>query len=104
MDEAQKALQFVSISSDGNVNLWTLTKSELIPECLMKLRVVKAGESPEEDPMASGPAGGCCMDFCKVGHSPPQHPAIRLHGPRSRFLLFLQSPETALPLQYLPLS
>ncbi|KAG2499404.1 hypothetical protein HYH03_002978 [Edaphochlamys debaryana] len=66
VDEAQKTLQFVSISSDGNVNLWTLTKSELIPECLMKLRVVKAGEPTEEDPMATGPAGGCCMDFCKM--------------------------------------
>ncbi|EFJ48219.1 hypothetical protein VOLCADRAFT_81277 [Volvox carteri f. nagariensis] len=66
VDEAQKALHFVSISSDGNVNLWTLTKSELIPECLMKLRVVKAGETSEEDPTASGPAGGCCMDFCKM--------------------------------------
>ncbi|PNW75678.1 hypothetical protein CHLRE_12g536550v5 [Chlamydomonas reinhardtii] len=66
-DDAQKSLQFVSISSDGAVNLWTLTKSELIPECLMKLRVVRAGEtSEEEDPNASGPAGGCCMDFCKM--------------------------------------
>lgn len=66
VDEANKALQFVSISSDGNVNLWTLTKSELVPENLMKLRVVKAGDAFEDDPMANGPAGGCCMDFCKV--------------------------------------
>ncbi|PNH05389.1 Dynein, intermediate chain, flagellar outer arm [Tetrabaena socialis] len=67
VDEGSKALQFVSISSDGSVNLWTLTKSELIPECLMKLRVVQEGAEPsEDDPAASGPAGGCCMDFCKM--------------------------------------
>lgn len=66
VDEANKGLQFVSISSDGNVNLWILTKSELVPENLMKLRVVKEGDALEDDPAASGPAGGCCMDFCKV--------------------------------------
>jgi hypothetical protein len=42
VDEAQKALQFVSISSDGNVNVWTMNKSELTHESLMKLRVVSA--------------------------------------------------------------
>lgn len=68
IDEAQKGLQFVSISSDGNVNLWILTKSELVPEHLMKLRVVKAGDALEDDPAANGPAGGCCMDFCKARH------------------------------------
>ena len=39
MDEAQKALQFVSISSDGDINLWTMNKSELTHEKLMKLKV-----------------------------------------------------------------
>ena len=39
VDEAQKALQFVSISSDGDINLWTMNKSELTHEILMKLKV-----------------------------------------------------------------
>mmetsp|Transcript_11102 Transcript_11102/g.19346 ORF Transcript_11102/g.19346 Transcript_11102/m.19346 type:complete len:707 (+) Transcript_11102:95-2215(+) len=78
-DEAQKALQFVSISSDGNVNLWTMNKSELTHESLMKLRVVTGkagggkadeGSSPaggDEDAAAGagGLAGGCCLDFKK---------------------------------------
>lgn len=74
MDEAQKALQFVSISSDGNVNLWTMNKSELTHEHLMKLKVVKAGPKGqaeeaaggEDDSVSSSTAGGCCMDFSKV--------------------------------------
>lgn len=72
MDEAQKALQFVSISSDGTINLWTMNKSELTHEVLMKLTMVpKKGEQAsgqEDDSAALGnmPAGGCCMDFCKV--------------------------------------
>ena len=74
VDEAQKALQFVSISSDGNVNLWTMNKSELTHEHLMKLKVVQAGPKGqaeeaaggEDGSAASSAAGGCCMDFSKV--------------------------------------
>jgi len=82
VDEAQKALQFVSISSDGNVNLWTMNKSELTHENLMKLKVAKPhvhgaggagpgakGQAPpleEEEPTTTAAtAGGSCMDFCK---------------------------------------
>ena len=64
-------MQFVSISSDGNINLWTMNKSELTHENLMKLRVVPANgkeDAPpsEEDSIASSVAGGSCMDFSKV--------------------------------------
>ena len=71
VDETQKVLQFVSISSDGNVNLWTLNKSELTHESLMKLKVVRGGangaaaEAEEDASVSTSTAGGCCMDFCK---------------------------------------
>lgn len=67
-DEALKALQFVSISSDGNVNLWTMNKSELTHEDLMKLKVVRPGKQPGEEGGGEegGIAGGCCLDFCKM--------------------------------------
>jgi len=70
VDETQKVLQFVSISSDGNVNLWTMNKSELTHESLMKLKVVHAtngaaAETEEDSSVSTSTAGGCCMDFCK---------------------------------------
>lgn len=71
VDEAQKALQFVTISSDGCVNIWTLNKSELTHEFLMKLRKEggesKGDEGGEEAAAAGGGgmSGGCCMDFNK---------------------------------------
>jgi dynein intermediate chain 1 len=46
VDDAQKALQFVTISSDGCINIWTLNKSELTHEFLMKLR--KEGKEGDE--------------------------------------------------------
>ena len=83
MDDAQKALQFVTVSSDGCVNIWTMNKSELTHEFLMKLRkegsglAAKdgaeakepgAGLAAEEEAAAAGVgglAGGCCLDFNK---------------------------------------
>ncbi|GAX72654.1 hypothetical protein CEUSTIGMA_g110.t1 [Chlamydomonas eustigma] len=69
VDEAQKALQFVSISSDGNVNLWTMNKSELTHESLMKLKVVgpkgNTETTDEDGGQTMSIAGGCCMDFSK---------------------------------------
>lgn len=86
VDEAQKALQFVSISSDGNVYIWTMNKSELTHETLMKLRMVGGKAASQADGAAGGgggksdagaapggpgdddtasAAGGCCMDFKK---------------------------------------
>ncbi len=45
LDEAQKALQFVSISSDGNVNLWTMNKSELTHEVRFSCFALKTENS-----------------------------------------------------------
>lgn len=73
VDELQKALQIVSISSDGRVLLWTLNKSELTHEVIMKLKLDKSTEpgaatanaDADEDTHVAGTAGGCCMDFSK---------------------------------------
>lgn len=78
-DELQKDLQFVSISSDGRVTLWTLSKAELLQEVLMKLQhqpqeaVASAvnghgatlSNRAENDTPQSRVTGGTCMDFSK---------------------------------------
>jgi len=64
VDELQKSLQFCSISTDGQVILWTLSKSELQHEVIIKLRA--PGATPGPDGPVSMVSGGCCMDFCKA--------------------------------------
>ena len=59
--EEQKALQFYSVSSDGKVLIWALSKSELKPEVAMQLRMT--GTDEEE---AQSLAAGCCFDFNQV--------------------------------------
>ena len=59
--DTQKALHFYSVSSDGKVLLWTLSKSVLVPEVAMSLRM-DAGD----DDTGSSLAGGCCFDFNQV--------------------------------------
>jgi hypothetical protein len=56
-------VQFYSVSSDGRVLLWSLSKSELTPELGMMLRL-SGGD--DEDAQASSLAGGCCFDFNPV--------------------------------------
>jgi hypothetical protein len=78
----QKVLQFVSISTDGDVILWTLAKSELQRERLMLLKssnethgvgvaaAAAAGAKAQQDSPDAVPKhllGGLCMDFSKVG-------------------------------------
>lgn len=62
--DSQKALQFYSVSSDGKVLIWALSKSELKPEVAMQLRMKGADE--EE---AQSLAAGCCFDFNQVLNS-----------------------------------
>jgi dynein intermediate chain 1, axonemal len=59
--DTQKALQFYSVSSDGKVLLWSLSKSDLVPELAMSLRM----DLKDEDDGHTLP-GGCCFDFNKV--------------------------------------
>jgi len=68
-EDVQKALSFTSISSDGRVTLWTMSKNELQFADVMELKLVAAGDGfgDEDDETAlSGLAGGCCIDFNKT--------------------------------------
>ena len=68
MDELQKSLQFVSVSLDGVVVLWTLAKAELQRELLMRLVVQQqaAAEGTDGAAAPSSTASGTCIDFNKV--------------------------------------
>jgi len=63
-EEAAKELNFFSISSDGRVANWLMSKNELKMEPVMALKLVAS--SPSEEAALSGLAGGCCFDFNKV--------------------------------------
>lgn len=83
VDELQRSLAFISISTDGDVLLWTLAKCELVPERLIHLQPPPHQKSCAA---AAGPGfaassavaaadellpqqqvdGGLCMDFKKV--------------------------------------
>jgi dynein intermediate chain 1, axonemal len=56
--DGAKALQLYSVSSDGHVLVWALSKSVLVPEVAMALRVDAA-----DDGGGDALAGGCCFDF-----------------------------------------
>jgi dynein intermediate chain 1 len=72
VDELQKVLQFVSVSTDGEVVLWTLAKAELQRELLMRLNALPGmALAPPESPAvdadeARSVLGGLCMDFSKA--------------------------------------
>jgi len=60
-----KELSFFSVSSDGRITFWVLSKSELEYNDRMKLHLVDtpAGESEGDGTSLFGLAGGCCFDF-----------------------------------------
>lgn len=72
-EDLAKNLNFFSISSDGRVTLWTLSKNELQYTDVLQLKLESSTTVPsvagnsrneEEDQTAlSGLAGGCCFDF-----------------------------------------
>merc|ERR1719230_940518 len=66
-EDLAKNLNFFSISSDGRVTLWTLSKNELEYSDVMELKLVAATKEtePDEDTSLCGLAGGCCFDFNK---------------------------------------
>ena len=72
--DTQKALQFYSVSSDGKVLLWALSKSNLEPELAMSLRM----ESRDDDD-GGNLAGGCSFDFNKVQ---PVNLCLAQHSPQ----------------------
>ena len=65
-EDLAKNLNFFSISSDGRVTLWTMSKSELQYTDVMELKLVGITHGPEdnsEETSLVGLAGGSCFDF-----------------------------------------
>ena len=64
-EDIAKNLNFFSISSDGRVTLWTLSKNELQYTDVLHLKMEGGEQEAEQDDEAglSGLAGGCCFSF-----------------------------------------
>ncbi|EKX42942.1 hypothetical protein GUITHDRAFT_95510 [Guillardia theta CCMP2712] len=65
-EDLAKNLNFFSISSDGRVTLWTMSKSELQYTDVMELKLVGITHGPDdnsEETSLVGLAGGSCFDF-----------------------------------------
>ena len=66
IEDLAKELNFFSISSDGRVANWTMSKNELKMEPVMQLKLVSTSKDDPEETLLSGLAGGCCFDFNRV--------------------------------------
>ncbi|CCI39960.1 unnamed protein product [Albugo candida] len=64
-EDISKELSFYSISTDGRVANWIMSKNELKMEPMMQLKVVSMGKDDPKDSTLSGLAGGCCFHFNK---------------------------------------
>lgn len=71
-DAGDKSLSFYSVSSDGRVTLWTMSKSELAHQDVMELKLPAedaggsdGGGDDGDDATLGALAGGCCFDFNK---------------------------------------
>ena len=62
-EDLAKELNFFSISSDGRVANWIMSKNELKMEPVMQLKLVSTVKDDPEETSLSGLAGGCCFDF-----------------------------------------
>lgn len=62
-EDLAKELSFFSISSDGHVSSWIMSKNELKMEPVMQLKLVATARDDPDDVNLSGLAGGCCFDF-----------------------------------------
>jgi dynein intermediate chain 1 len=65
-EDLAKELNFFSISSDGRVANWIMSKNELKMEPVMQLKLVNTMKEDPEETSLSGLAGGCCFDFNKT--------------------------------------
>eukprot|EP00620_Florenciella_sp_RCC1587_P016723 CAMPEP_0182556028 /NCGR_PEP_ID=MMETSP1324-20130603/429_1 /TAXON_ID=236786 /ORGANISM="Florenciella sp., Strain RCC1587" /LENGTH=686 /DNA_ID=CAMNT_0024767851 /DNA_START=37 /DNA_END=2097 /DNA_ORIENTATION=+ len=65
-EDLAKELNFFSISSDGRVANWIMSKNELKMEPVMQLKLVSTVKDDPEETSLSGLAGGCCFDFNRV--------------------------------------
>ncbi len=65
-EEIGKELNFYSISSDGAVVNWSLSKNQLQMEPVIQLKLDSSQiEDQDESVIMTGLAGGCCFDFSK---------------------------------------
>jgi len=64
-EDLAKELNFFSISSDGQVASWIMSKNELKMEPVMQLKLVSTTRDDPDEVNLSGLAGGCCFDFNK---------------------------------------
>mmetsp|Transcript_7202 Transcript_7202/g.14426 ORF Transcript_7202/g.14426 Transcript_7202/m.14426 type:complete len:712 (+) Transcript_7202:163-2298(+) len=63
-EEVAKEPSFYSISSDGQVANWSMSKSSLKMEPMMQLKLMlNDKDEADEDATLSGLAGGCCFAF-----------------------------------------
>lgn len=62
-EDFAKEPNFYSISSDGRVINWSMSKNELKMEPVMQLKLVSSVTDEPEETSLSGLAGGCCFDF-----------------------------------------
>jgi dynein intermediate chain 1 len=62
-EDLAKELNFFSISSDGQVASWIMSKNELKMEPVMQLKLVSTARDDPDEVNLSGLAGGCCFDF-----------------------------------------
>ena len=64
-EDLAKELNFFSISTDGQVASWIMSKNELKMEPVTQLKLVAAVKDDPDEVNLSGLAGGCCFDFNK---------------------------------------
>jgi len=60
-----KPLNFFSVSSDGRVTNWQLSKNNLVNEEVTELKLFTDEKVVKEEDTVVGLAGGCCFDFNK---------------------------------------
>lgn len=67
---SSKEMNFYSISSDGKVAIWTMSKNEVKMEPVMLLKFANCLSTEDfEEPTLTGLAGGCSFDFNKSRES-----------------------------------
>lgn len=60
---SNKEMNFYSISSDGKVAIWTMSKNDLKMEPVMLLKHASFSKEDLDEPTLTGLAGGCSFDF-----------------------------------------
>ncbi len=64
-DKESKEFNFFSISTDGLIANWSMTKNGLKMDQVVQLKLVSNLKEEPDEIIAGGLAGGCCFDFNK---------------------------------------